>query len=43
MKQKHTLFFTALSLIILTASGVNDHWYEFFNDEGITWNDAPIA
>ena len=52
MKQQHTFFLTALSLIFLTApahatpiqwstaSGGNGHWYEFIDDEGITWDEA---
>ena len=52
MKQQHTLFLAALSLIFLTApahatpiqwstaSGGNGHWYEFIDDEGITWDEA---
>ncbi len=52
MKQQHTLFWAALSLIFLTApahatpiqwstaSGGNGHWYEFIDDEGITWDEA---
>jgi len=52
MKQQHTLFLAALSLIFLTApahatpiqwstaSGGNGHWYEFIDDEGIAWDEA---
>ncbi len=52
MKQQHTFFLTALSLIFLTApahatpiqwttaAGGNGHWYEFIDHEGITWDEA---
>jgi hypothetical protein len=52
MKQQYTIFFAAMSLIFLvspayatpvqwaTADGGNGHWYEFIDDEGITWDEA---